>query len=106
MIPGFKPAHAPYVRYHEEGIGPAGRVEVSLEVDISDFDWRRLGFYMLGGNVTAIQLPCHDPPVAWRVEKRWGQWPIQVVVCPAFPEGKIGIGEMDIPILDGEPGRR
>lgn len=61
--------------------------------------------------LTAEPLPCHDPPVAWRVES--GLWgfcrELPLIACPAllYP-AVVPVHNLpeEIPVLDHEPGRR
>jgi len=66
---------------------------------------RLLLLHRFYGHPTALPVPVHDPPVAWRV-KAFDTFPL--VACPAIGGGACMIGQAprDLPILDSEPGQR
>lgn len=91
----------------EEALRRAGKPSTKVAV-LPSADGYRMTYLLAPTDITAVTLPCHDPPVAWRVEKRWGMWPVNVVVCPAMDEGAIAFAHVieGCQILDAEPGRR
>lgn len=58
---------------------------------------------LMGVPPTAMTMPGHDPPVAWRAGQMCGE---ECIACPgirtAFEFGQL---PHDVPILDAEPGR-
>ena len=87
--------------------------EIRTTYTLEPHVWDRMVLQVLamsGTNLAAEQLPCHDPPVAWRAPGYAG---IPCVVCPALAREwtvlqNLGPSYLDPPpvVLDAEPGRR
>lgn len=64
---------------------------------------------LMGLPPTAMTMPGHDPPVAWRAGGFYAGC-IDVVVCPSKAPDEIQVGyiwrDWPVPVLDAEPGQR